>query len=87
MRMRLLFSAAALLVVSMGATAKADGTYACTVFLCTAPGVGDWRGSPACVAPVTTALMQASFGVPWPVCPQAAISPATSQTNASLQSK
>lgn len=87
MRMRLLFSAAALLVASLGATAKADDTYACTVFLCTVPGAGDWRGIPACVGPVTTALAQASFGVPWPVCPEAAISAATSQTNASLQSK
>ncbi len=87
MRMRLLFSAAALLVASLGATAKADDAYACTVYLCTAAGAGDRRGIPACVGPVTTALAQASLGVPWPVCRDAAISAATSQTNASLQSK
>lgn len=87
MRMRLLFSAAALLVASLGATAKADDTYACTIYLCAAPGARDWRGIPACVGPVTTALAQPSLGVPWPVCPEAAISAATSQTNASLQSK
>jgi len=52
--MRLLFSVAALLVVSMDATAKADDTHACTVFLRTAPGAGDWRGIPACIGPATT---------------------------------
>ncbi len=41
MRMRLLFSAAALLVASLGATAKADDTYACTVYLCTTPAIGE----------------------------------------------
>ena len=42
MRMRLLFSAAALLVASLGATAKADDTYACTVYLCTGgPAIGE----------------------------------------------
>ena len=87
MRVRLLFHAAALMPGFSGATAKADDTYACTVFLCTAPGAGDWRGIRACVGPVTTALAQASLGIPWPVCPEAAIS-ATSQANAkSLQSK
>jgi len=85
--MRQFFSVAAVLVVSLGATAKADDINACTVFLCTVPGAGDWRGIPACVGPVTTALMQASLGVPSPVCPRAVISAATSQTNASLQSK
>jgi hypothetical protein len=86
--MSLLLSTAALLVVSMGAKAKADDTYACTVYLCTAPGAGDWHGIADCVGPVTTALVQASLGVPWPVCPEAAISAATSQANAtSLQSQ
>ena len=88
MRTRLLFGAAALVLAFSGATANADDAYACTVFLCTAPGAGDWRGIPACVGPVTTALAQASLGIPWPVCPEAAISAATSQSNAnSLQSK
>jgi hypothetical protein len=40
MQMRLLFGAAALLVVALGATAKADDTYACTVLLCPAPAIG-----------------------------------------------
>ena len=88
MRTRLLFGAAALVLAFSGATANADDAYACTVFLCTAPGAGDWRGIPACVGPVTTALAEASLGIPWPVCPEAAISAATSQSNAnSLQSK
>jgi hypothetical protein len=39
--MRQLFSVAAVLVVSLGATAKADDIYAYTVFLCTVPGAGD----------------------------------------------
>ena len=88
MRRRLLFGAGALVLAFSGATAKADDAYACTVFLCTAPGAGDWRGIPACVGPVTTALAEASLGIRWPVCPEAAISAATSQANAdSLQSK
>ena len=88
MRTRLLFGAASLVLALSDATAKADDIYACTVFLCTAPGTGDWRGIPACVGPVTTALTQASLGIPWPVCPEAAISAATSQANAnSPQSK
>jgi hypothetical protein len=82
MRMRLLFSAAVIVFVISGASAKADDTYACTVFLCTAPGAGDWRGIPACVGPVTTAMVEASVGIPWPICPEAAISTAASQANA-----
>jgi hypothetical protein len=86
--MRLLFGAAALVLAFSGASAKADDIYACMVFLCTAPGAGGWRGIPACVEPATTALAQASLGIPWPVCPEAAISAATSQANATnLQSK
>lgn len=88
MRIRPLFGAAALVLACSGSTAKADDTYACTVFLCTAPGAGDWRGIPACAGPVTTAVAEATLGIPWPVCPEAAISPATSQENAnSPQSK
>jgi hypothetical protein len=64
LRTRLLFGAAALVLAFSGATANADDAYACTVFLCTAPGAGDWRGIPACVGPVTTALAEASLGIP-----------------------
>ncbi|MDE2579081.1 MAG: hypothetical protein KGL46_09770 [Hyphomicrobiales bacterium] len=59
-------------------SAKAD-TYGCTVLLCTAPGAGDWTKIPACAGPVSTALAQAYLGVPWPQCPEAAVSAATSQ--------
>jgi hypothetical protein len=79
--MRRLFGAAGLVLAFSGTTAKADDTYACTVFLCTVPGAGDWRGIPACVGPATTALAGASLGIPWQVCPEAAISAATPQSN------
>ena len=63
----------------LGQSARAGaGDYACTVYLCTAPGGPGWQTVPACVGPVTTALNQAAIGIPWPVCPEAAAASSSS---------
>jgi len=79
--MRKLLLLGAMMAFGLVATARAE-TYGCTVLLCTAPGAGDWRTIPACVAPVSTAIVQAYYGIPWPQCPEAAVSAAASQANA-----
>lgn len=61
--------------------ARADDIYGCTVFLCLQPGV-NWQSIAACVGPVTTAINQAGlFGIPFPTCPEAAVSAASSAIN------
>jgi len=72
MRKPVLFATATVAFGLIIASAKADN-YGCAVLLCTAPGAGDWRKIAECVGPVSTALAQASVGVPWPTCPEAAI--------------
>jgi hypothetical protein len=77
---RLLLLAGSLMALGfMGHSTRAAGDdYACTVYLCTAPDGPGWQTVPACVAPVTTALNQASIGIPWPVCPEAAAASSSS---------
>jgi len=70
-------SLAALGFMGQSARAGADD-YACTVYLCMAPGGPGWQTIPACVGPVSTAINQALIGIPWPVCPEAAASSSSS---------